>query len=49
MKIRWRCLILIGLLVSAGCIRNRICDEQPDVNPYDEKTELQLLEERLGV
>jgi hypothetical protein len=49
MKIRWRCLILIALLLSAGCLRKQVREEEPQINPYDEKTELQLLEERLGV
>ena len=49
MKIRWRCLILIALLFSSGCLRNRVREKEPVCNPYDEKTELQLLEERLGV
>jgi hypothetical protein len=49
MKIRWQCLILIAVLLSAGCLRKQVCEEEPVVNPYDNKSELQLLEERLGV
>ena len=49
MTIRWRSLFLLALLLSIGCMKHRVRENEPVVNPYDEKTELQLLEERLGV
>jgi hypothetical protein len=44
-------LLLLASLMSTGCLRSYLRHQEEDnsPSPYDNKTELQLLEERLGI
>ena len=48
-KIHMRNLALLALLLVTGCMRSAVRDSANDVTPANPKSEVQELEDRLGV
>jgi len=44
-----RILAMLALVSSAGCMRAMVHDSANEDSPYDTRTEVQKLEDRLGV